>query len=106
MYDRFLRLTKNLLGIIALFYFFAPILFRFLIKKSPTMNAPSSVEKFFASPIFHPVLEQYDIALAKNSPIYYLAFYVCMMLACLACWLIAFYVVKLIYLLIKKIIGK
>ncbi len=105
MYDRFLRITKNLIGIIALFYFFAPIIFRFMVKKQPNMKVSSGVENFFESPIFRPVLQQYDIALAKNSPIYYLAFYVCMMLVCLACWLLVFYVFKMIYLLIKKMVG-
>ncbi len=105
MYDRVLRLTKNILGIVALFYFFAPILARYIIKKKPGVES-SSVIDFFNMSIFHPINHQYDIALGKNSAIYWLAFYVCMLLACFFCWLIAFYVMKIIYLLIKKVAGK
>jgi hypothetical protein len=99
MYDRFLRLTKNILGILAILYFFVPILLRFLIKKTTTGKSSSAIIDFFNAPIFYPVLHQYDIALAKNSAIYWLAFYVCLMLICLGCWLIAFYVFKMLYMI-------
>jgi hypothetical protein len=102
MYDRLLRLTKNILGIIAIFYFFVPVLLRFLIRKVTTGKSSSPFIDFFNGPIFQPVLHQYDIALGKNSAIYWLAFYVCLMLACLGCWLAVFYVFKIFYLIIKK----
>jgi hypothetical protein len=103
MYDHFLRVIKNILGIISMIYFFVPVIIRFFILKTHSTSTPSIVMQFLSLSIFQPVLKQYDIALAKNNPIYYLAFLVCLLLACWACWLIVYYVFKMIYLAIKRV---
>ena len=102
MYNKFLRVTKNVIGVISLIYFFLPLVVRFLVMKFHYSSDPSIVVKILTAPIFQPVLQQYDIALAKNSPIYYLAFLVCLLLICWACWLIVFYVFKMFYLMFKR----
>jgi len=104
MYDKSLRVVKNILGILSIIYFFLPVVVRFMvIKMHHSSSDQSIIDKILTAPIFQPVLQQYDIALAKNSPIYYLAFLVCLLLACWLCWLIVFYVFKMIYLAIKKV---
>ncbi|HTB30891.1 MAG TPA: hypothetical protein VK808_02635 [Bacteroidia bacterium] len=103
MYDHSLRILKNIIGLLAIIYFFVPVIIRFLIIKTHSTSTPSIVTKFLSLSIFQPVLQQYDIALAKNSAIYYLAFLVGLLLICWLCWLIVFYVAKMIYLGLKRL---
>ncbi len=106
MYDLFLRKLKTIIGLVGFFYFAAPILFRFLIGKTDPGKVPTIVERFFALGIFHPIMEQYDIALHKNSAMYWLAFYVTLTLIYMGSCVLVFFVLKMIYLLYKKVTGK
>jgi hypothetical protein len=102
----FLTFMKRLLFIVSFFYFFVPLIFHFLTAKNLTAKSPTSVGEFLTSPIFQPVLTQYYIALGKNNAMYYMAFYVCLLGVCILCWLLAYYLVRLIYLMIMKLSGR
>jgi hypothetical protein len=102
MYNHFLRILKNTLGIVCIAYFFLPVIVRFFVVKITPSKSPSIIVQFLSCPIFKPILQQYDIALAKNNPLYYLAFLVGLLLVCWACWLIIYYVIKLVYLAVKR----